>query len=1043
MITPQSIVKASAGSGKTHHLSGHILALLCIGECPSKIFASTFTRKAAGEMFERVVKRLLQATESEINRARFLKEISLPENLLEQDQILKVLATLIKEQSRSRISTLDSFFVSIGQAFFTELILPGSWKIADPWELSRLEETALEQTISSLGKDTLKSLLILLSNRKNSSFIRSSLLAQMKTIYEEFRSSSPEVWGAILDASYQHTRLDPLHIRSLMEVEHPVEVDGVKVNKNTFNKAKELLRFFEEERWEDILSSGLTESVCLSKTCLYYSKPIPPQIIEGISLLYKHARSEFLKTQKEKTIALAAIASEYNKQIVSASIQNGLISFRELTHILSASIDTIELQDIYYRLDNNISHLLIDEFQDTSPLQWNILEPLASEILSKIDSEHSFLIVGDIKQAIYAWRGGTSELFEVLTTRYPQLKPYETTLTTTYRSYTGVVACINSVFSRIAQNPALTDQQDAAQKWSKDFHEHSAFKKGTFGKILIKSISLPQRNQEKYSKQEITEKIQEELLKDIIPFTENQSVKSIGILTRTNAQASTLERFFYQNGYQVSGEGGEPLSHSKTLQLIISVLTLANHPKDSLSYHHIMESPLRSFIHDIPGGVSKEDSPAYISDILFKLYTSTGLEAFLREIIHTLTPYISSSDYDRCLYLLTLALGFERKGGRDLDDFVNILKHTSIETASSSKIKIMTFHKSKGLEFDVVFIPFTDDAFYSARSISLLKKQTNPLQEPELVFTNCNQKLRRHYPELNEMFDAATSTMTVEGLSMTYVALSRAVHSLFVYLPPHEPSENSRERTIAAPSMASILRGAFGYFDSLPPGTILYQHDAPLPEEPLGESSNREFIHDTQEYPLQNLSYKAPDYSINKNLHRRYPSERDSTPIQRIRESLDKNARRGSTFGTKIHAILKEISWIDKKFDELDISLEKTEREYLLSAFSHTTIQKIFNHKTFAENPDDITLERELAFSLIDSTEMLSGRLDRLVVIKKENKPLSAIIIDFKTGLHADKTLIASQDIAYKKFVSGKYSLRSEQIKTQFVFLSTGEILEY
>lgn len=1042
----QSLVKASAGSGKTHLLSGHILSLLCEGENASKILASTFTRKAAGEMFERVVNRLLQAIESETNRKRFLSEIDFEENKINRSQLIDTLENLIKEQSKSKISTLDSFFVSIAQAFFTELSLPSTWKIADTWDLIEIENEALEKTISSLGQNTLGELLSLInSERGPRSLLHAPLLDEVSTLYYTFLGSPPKAWGAIECEEVDTNQRIVENIISLLETDHNLEVQGVKADSRVLTAAKKLALLLREENWHEILATSLTYKIYIEEDYTYYKKPIPEKIIEGITLLVELSCKKIKFETRNKTLALAAIASEYAKMISIVSNQKGLMSFHNLTHTLSTALDDIKLEDIYYRLDSKISHLLLDEFQDTSPIQWKILEPLATEILSKISLENTFLVVGDVKQAIYSWRGGTSELFDVLLNSYPQLSDHQRTLKKTYRSYPGIIDCVNSIFASLGENPALINQRNAAKKWSSDFPTHESAKNEQFGKIVIKSVLLEENEDtQRASKQESVTAIQKELFEDILPFLENTSIHSIGILCRTNTQVNLLERFFQEKGIEVSGEGGEPLSNSLMIQLLISALTLAEHPGDTFSYKHLIESNLRPYLQKLLGAHSIEKTDAkLLSRILYSNYIEVGLELFVRNIIHAMTPFLDELEIRRATFVLTLALGFERKGGKATADFITILKYSFIESPASNKIRIMTYHKSKGLEFDAVFIPFTDDKFYKSANVTLLKKQSSPIDPPEVIVKNVKSDSRRFLPEFEEMYQDTTRNLTLEGLSTTYVALTRAIHSMFIYLLPYEPKKAPSK--IPDPDMASIIRGAFGYFEHLPPSHILYENSAPFPSDDNKNKVYAEHKHNlnTDEDSIQEeISAEIPSFASNKNIHRTYPSAKDQDPLERVKESLEMN--KGSDFGTKVHAILQNIRWLGSSSDIGKLIIQEDEKRYLASALSHQKIYDLFQSSTFLSNKNEVaSIDTEIPFSMLSQGELLSGRLDRLVLTSTDGKVVSAAIIDFKTGKSASEKLLKSQDTAYRAFVSKKYKLSSEKIKTYFAFLSTGEVLVY
>jgi ATP-dependent helicase/nuclease subunit A len=1061
MSISHTLVKASAGSGKTHHLSGHILSLLCKGEKPSRVLASTFTRKAAGEMFERVVHRLLNASRSDHALTTFMSEISLKEISLAREDIIEVLKRLIEEQSRTRISTLDSFFVSLGQAFFTEFNLPGTWNIADSWEALQIEEDSLEASIRSLGPESIKMLLSLITGSDNPSLIRTFLLREIRNLYQEFMDSHPSSWGSIENVSEQS---DPTTIQEGLSYSSTEEIDGITPHKNAFKEAAKLLQMYSQNRWEDILSSAFTKRICIDEIYSYHNKPIPVPILEGVTHLTRLARSTFFENLQNKSKALAAILSEFQSHLFSISTQKGLFSFRELAHVLGLYANRVETQEMYYRLDSKISHILLDEFQDTSPLQWRILQPLASEILSKSGDDFSFLAVGDVKQAIYSWRGGTSELFTELEKDFPILAQTHISLNTTYRSYPGVISLVNKIFSTIRENSALESHTHAAEKWAKDFITHTSIKTTEKGTIKIKSLPvLFEEDNRRISSQEKDLYIKEELLKDLVPLIENNDCSSIGILTRTNTQARNLERFLTENGLSITGGGGELLGHARSTQLLISLLTFIEHPLDSFSYLHIMDSPFKEFLESLSATANylEKSFTEELSYLLRLRLQSSGMSTFLRQMIHLLTPDLSKSEVEISSHCLRLTLGFERNGGSSIQDLIRILDNFILESDRTTKIKIMTYHKSKGLEFDAVFIPYTDDPFFASQKLFLLKNQESPLEPPKEIIMNCKKEARVHFPELQKMFSQWTTTQTMEGLCMTYVLLTRAVHSLFIYLIPSENSIHPTEgNTGTSTNLAKLLRGTFGFEENLAPGIELFSLVAPLDnheKENLAKELKPVNASIGQDPLSPPALFSIPEYALKKNLQRKYPSAQEISAVERIQDALEKAQKTGSSFGSEVHSILQHIRWLETPpSNEILHTLLSDHNKalikntsiipYLTSALSNPSIYKLFNKNSFlSKTKTSILLETELPFSLIENRSLLSGRVDRLVLTKASLSDIhfnSAYIIDFKTGKNISPSFLESQGAAYQKFVSKKYSLAPDKIRTLFPFLSTGEVIE-
>ncbi|HMO17939.1 MAG TPA: UvrD-helicase domain-containing protein [Oligoflexia bacterium] len=1081
MIRHLTIVRASAGSGKTHFLSGHLLNLLLAGESPSRILANTFTRKAAGEMFSRVVTRLLSALESDISCEELAKQIEwtsedLTLTKLTPEYIKQILTRFIKNQDLVKISTLDSFFVSLGQAFFTEFDLPNNWRIADKWETLALEEEALTLMAESLGKDSVKSLLSLVAGLEIPSQIGSFILRELRELYHEFLNSDPGHWSlreVPCRANSDEKLLLINEIKSLLSGELPDSTTHLK----SYRKILEgYLEYLNENRFDSILSTGFSSRIDLDKNHTYYNKPIPPSVISLTERLVKVAKAELLNEINEKSLGLAALLSSWQSALVATSKQAGVLSFAQLENCLSRNARSISTHDVFFRIDSTISHLLLDEFQDTSPSQWNTLDQIASELISKASPSNTFLAVGDSKQAIYSWRGGTSELLEELGLRYPELANSVIQLNKTYRSWPAVVRFVNLVFSDIKTNDALEYCPEARTRWAADFITHESCKTSEKGQIQVKEICFPTANEEtkteKYNRNEIESAIFSTLWADLDKILLDDSIRSVGILTRTNAQASRIERFLFKKGILVSGAGGEPLTHSKLVQLIISLCSLSEHPGDTLAFHHLKNSPLRARILQLDGPDSFK-SNYILSSKLKQRILYHGLSRSIGTYLLQFKNLLTKDEEKLINHTLSLAMGCERTGVRKFSDFNNVLTSSAIESGNESKIKLMTFHKSKGLEFDVVMLPFTDDAFAKKSGPRILKKQKSALSPPDCIIRNPIKDIRKFFPDLEKMFDDWTRSQTTEGLSLCYVALTRAVHSLYIYLSPENPGFRRVGNT---GSLGSLIRGALRNSETtmLPVSISLnnesisdhknYQilyNDGTLDSDHGNISTSDLLDNKSEEIDIiRSLQDKTsitpviPSFAEFKNVRRSTPTSVEPiislpTNIKAISSNTDTGS--GARFGTLVHKALECLDWIDEDlFSDDNFRNYLSEKSaiknegiisYLENAFRHTEIRKLFMPETYLKDDSScsLTLETELPFSLIENNSIIAGRIDRIILVTRENIPVKAHIIDYKTGSLPDNQLLTKQSRAYINFAERKFKIPKDQITASFVLLGSGK----
>ena len=150
-----------------------------------------------------------------------------------------------------------------------------------------------------------------------------------------------------------------------------------------------------------------------------------------------------------------------------------MVRFEDLPRLFAAGRDGGHIDDVTFRLDTRISHVLLDEFQDTSLAQWDVMRPFAEECQAS-NGEKTFFCVGDVKQAIYGWRGGVSEIFDAVHATMPGLE--SRSLTKSFRSCPIVIETVNQVFTGLANNQALADFGEVTRRWGQHFEPHTTTK---------------------------------------------------------------------------------------------------------------------------------------------------------------------------------------------------------------------------------------------------------------------------------------------------------------------------------------------------------------------------------------------------------------------------------------------------------------------------------------------------------------------------------------------------------------------------------------
>ncbi|MDK2082584.1 RecB-like helicase [Aliarcobacter butzleri] len=696
-------LKASAGSGKTFALTVRYICLLLLGAKPNEILTLTFTNKAANEMSERIYKTLLTLGDDEA----YLNAIENEVNLSKQE-ILGKKNILIKQFSNANLSifTIDKFVNKILREFC------GYIGISDDFEIKN-------DDIEKLSYEFLKSLnekdfqtLIDLSFYEKKKF--NSIFELFKTILEK----NEDIEVINIDAS-----LIELQKENILKEAFKIK-ESILSCANASNSAKNAVDF---ETFEDLfgrtwLEKENFEDYSYFKKCANESnKNDFFKLKEELSIYYKIRTGFSLNKIFEVYLKFRDFKFEFNKN-------KNYLEFNDISNLVYDLLSTkIDKDFLYFRLDSNYSHILIDEFQDTSLLQYKILEPLIDEILSgDVTKFKTFFYVGDTKQSIYRFRGGKRELFDYVANTNKILEVE--VLNTNYRSCENVINFVNELFLNLPNY---------------EYFKQESVRANGYVEVVVDTAF---EEDEKFVN--VAKKI-EELLQSGVNFND------IAILTYTNDDVLSLYYYLKQKfpNMKISTEMTSKLINQQNVKAVIN----------AIKYIYFKEE------------IYKENLNAIIGN---KLLTTLDLEIVLeeksvQEVIKELSKKLKIID-ENIIKLIEVSSSFN-----NIVDFVyEIDKLEAIMENSESKgLQILTIFKSKGLEFHTVIL------------LDRIKRKN--VDKSSLLFDYENLELKnifykiKAYENFNEDYkkaiDKEKKLSLEDEINILYVAMTRAKNNMIIF----------------------------------------------------------------------------------------------------------------------------------------------------------------------------------------------------------------------------------------------------------------------
>lgn len=827
------VYKSSAGSGKTFTLVSEFLTLVIRQpHLYRHVLAVTFTNKAANELKVRIIKALevLKNPQSDAGLRSLLIPLLMQNTGLTEDEITarasKIFHHILHHYSELTVVTIDAFVQRLARTFTRELKLPAAYEVLlDSNEMAR---KTVDLLLDKVGDDPMvtRVLIDFVLQRMDDETdwrVENQLQSFVKKLFgeEAFRMSKQvdilDEHGFFEARKYIRSELESIKsstLRITSSIDETLERAGIEVTELAGGKTG-LAVFLKRAKQFDL--SGALGSK--------YGKEFPNAGKWALASASAEAKRRILANENvivEKFSELHALMSDcltrfslftiIDKRIYSLALQQQidgvfqLISNEEsLVHIsafnkkLSDALQNASVPYIYERLGERFQHFLIDEFQDTSLLQWHNFLPLIENGLA---SGKLSLVVGDAKQAIYRFRSGEVEQFiqlpaifgKELSESIGQIEPLlsaqydEKSLDVNYRSLQNIVEFNNDFFSWISDN--LDDRyRQVYHNLQQDFRpQHRG------GLVQFSLIDEDQQQTDAF--EERARQIIEEVLAD------GYALQDIALLFRANKDAASAAQYLIDSGIPVVSAESILLKYSPKVQLVVQALYFFSQPDNPLFVFNLIFLQLKNLLTDEKEFQQEfawavEKIPQCLSDIA-TIETVLHIEAGTLEN----SKINALSFYDLCEYLirafsldkqadpylqffLEMVHQWQNRQPKGLADFLEYWndfgKNESVVVPESTNaVRVMTVHKAKGLEFPVVIFPHAPITFSNTLTKKDLWVDLTEEQIPSLQYGLLSMEKLLESTRFRDQYLEEIEKTKLDSLNLLYVALTRAVDRLYI-----------------------------------------------------------------------------------------------------------------------------------------------------------------------------------------------------------------------------------------------------------------------
>ena len=1064
------IIRASAGTGKTFALSNRYLQLLFAGVPCHSILATTFSRKGAGEILDRIIRRLSDAALSDAAAANLASEISVS---IDRPLAAETLQQLLGNLHRLEVSTLDSFFNRVAKAFSLEIGLPPTWDIVDEQKIAVLEDESIQKVLQD---DSVLDLLHMLSKGEASRRVASMIRDTVRNAYLIFRESGPEAWDRL---EPQGHRLSDEQLNGLIDDCHGVVTD----KKNLAKHWGVITETLEASDWAALLKLTAFKNFIFGNP-RYSRTKLTPEMLSIFNRLMPHCKNFFSEQLIRSNRSTSDLLEPFGKTLEHSKDITGSLRFEDVTERLQAFVTKWDTDHFSFRLDNQIRHLLLDEFQDTSPSQWNVLEPFAQKVVAETDGSRSFFCVGDMKQAIFGWRGGVAEIFDVVEGTLPNLTAAPQ-LVKSYRSSQVVIDLVNEVFENITKYSCGDELIDeAVHSWPQWFAHHSTARDDLKGHVTLemapecdaRAKSIEGRKD--YLRNQNLNKATVKRIRQLV--RELPADKTIGVLVRRNKEVTELISLLREKGIPASEEGGSLLTDSVAVELVLSAIQLADHPGDSLARFHLSHSPLAETFGLEPESDANAKTNADAARIgaakLRKQLIDDGYGPVVEFLARKLVDDSTKRETERLQQLVRAAYDRPVDVLKELrpGNFVEYIREeVKVSGQNSANVRVMTIHRSKGLEFDVVVLPYQlASRGWAGQTPSVVVGRKSPTAPIDIATRYAGEEIRALLPtEFQQVFDANRQQNVSEAMCVLYVMLTRGVHAIHIIVSHGAKPDHKSPAGVLVSTLTDGNRAEGTLHEKGDPKW--YQTEDPADPAPTDAYQlNTFYLPGKVQLKPASVSKKV---SSQRGLPKILPSlvsEGDQVDLSQAFHSWGNLA--SLERGRILHGCFERLSWADESLptsDQLESFLRSLApsvadfKPYINDFYRLLDLPKVKNlfsrrgYETtymglamvdddqIAIEPNRVEVCTERRFAVATDSGFLQGVIDRMVLIFRGDQLIGADIIDLKTErldstqLHDHINRHRPQLQAYRTAAATFLRLPVERISTRLVFIESGQIV--
>lgn len=1013
-----SIYDASAGSGKTYALVKEYLKIILVApknDAYRHILAITFTNKAVHEMKSRIVGSLSEFAKDEpSSKAQDLMqdlatdtELSIIQIKTKSQQIIK---HIIHNYAAFDISTIDKFTHKVIRAFAHDLNLPMTFEVTLDTENLLVE--AVDAIIAQAGEDeTLTKLLIDFTMEKTdddkSWDISREILETGRLVLNENNRNEITHFQDKSIAEFVEIKMKLSEACTILEKESIVFaeealslIDKNGIDTKSFSAGhfpKHLLSIQEGKFNPKNKTYHEFDDIKINKTAKDRAiiETIIPDLLQLLDKVYKTFEKINFYKAFLKNITPLSLLNTVSNELAKIQGEQNVLSISEFNAIIHREIQNQPAPFIYERLGERYRHFFIDEFQDTSEMQWQNLIPLIDNALSGQDDfgvKGTLMIVGDPKQSIYRWRGGKAEQFiELSKDQNPFNNPDKRLehLNKNYRSYSQIIKFNNDFFKLLSNEFEHPDYKDLYENHS---HQKTNDKTGGYVNIsFIPKVETAEGDEEALDKTDLYVLATLNTIQKSVQ--QGFQYKDIVILTRKRSQGIAIANYLTEQGIPLLSSETLMIQNATEVRLIIHLLKYLKNSSDLESKANFLQYlaqnsqdklPIHDFIAQGMALFQETDFENWLMSFDVSLSFQNIRKKSLYEAVETIIAKFLSPPETSVLskgvgnayvqYFLDIVLERDIRNQAGISDFLsfwdkNAEKFSIPSPEGTNAVRIMTIHKSKGLEFPVVIFPFAEEDYNRKPKDKLwLNAEEQDFGLPKVLIDN-SSAVEGFGEEAAEVYNQKKQEELLDNINVLYVALTRAEEQLYVISNMNLSSKGEVSKNNMCSFFINYLENNGGF-------------DKNKLEYEFGNATKlsvaKQHVDTSKTIPLVSEILNPKNIKI----------------AQREALMWGTHQQEAIEYGNVIHEILSFV----KTKNDVDLAITKSIENGLITYAQKETVFNTIN---------EIVNHSELEICFADGNEVLNEQ----TIIQKEGKTIKpdrmvltknkeVLLLDYKTGNH-------------------------------------------